>query len=159
MLYALLGITFVVFLVLGLPIAFVLTVSALSACFYLGYPLDIMCQRFFTAIDSFPLMAIPLFMLAGTFMSKGGITEAIISFALSIVGGIRGSLAKIQPNREVAAMMMAMAAVLTAASMHTGRISVLHRRFIPRRHHSGCGYRPWLSYLFLVVYPQAQLSG
>lgn len=95
MLYALLGITFVVFLVLGLPIAFVLTVSALSACFYLGYPLDIMCQRFFTAIDSFPLMAIPLFMLAGTFMSKGGITEAIISFALSIVGGIRGSLAHV----------------------------------------------------------------
>lgn len=63
--------------------------------FYLGYPLDIMCQRFFTAIDSFPLMAIPLFMLAGTFMSKGGITEAIIAFALSIVGGIRGSLAHV----------------------------------------------------------------
>ena len=40
-------------------------------------------------------MAIPLFMLAGTFMSKGGITEAIIGFALSIVGGIRGSLAHV----------------------------------------------------------------
>ncbi len=95
MLYGLLAGTFVLFLVLGLPIAFVLTVSSLSACFYLGYPLDIMCQRFFTAIDSFPLMAIPLFMLAGTFMSKGGITEAIIAFALSIVGGIRGSLAHV----------------------------------------------------------------
>lgn len=95
MLYALLGSTFVLFLVLGLPIAFVLAVSSVSACFYLDYPLDIMCQRFFTAIDSFPLMAIPLFMLAGSFMSKGGITEAIISFALSIVGGIRGSLAHV----------------------------------------------------------------
>lgn len=95
MLSAIIAVTFVLFLVLGLPIAFVLTVSSLGACFYLGYPLDIMCQRFFTAIDSFPLMAIPLFMLAGTFMSKGGITEAIIAFALSIVGGIRGSLAHV----------------------------------------------------------------
>ena len=95
MLSAIIAGTFVLFLVLGLPIAFVLTVSSLGACFYLGYPLDIMCQRFFTAIDSFPLMAIPLFMLAGTFMSKGGITEAIIAFALSIVGGIRGSLAHV----------------------------------------------------------------
>lgn len=95
MLSAIIAATFVLFLVLGLPIAFVLTVSSLGACFYLGYPLDIMCQRFFTAIDSFPLMAIPLFMLAGTFMSKGGITEAIIAFALSIVGGIRGSLAHV----------------------------------------------------------------
>lgn len=95
MLYAIIAITFVLFLVLGLPIAFVLAVSSLGACIYLGYPFDIVCQRFFTAIDSFPLMAIPLFMLAGTFMSRGGITGAIVGFALSIVGGIRGSLAHV----------------------------------------------------------------
>ena len=95
MLTAIILITFVLFLVLGLPIAFVLTISSIAAALYLGYPFDIICQRFFTAIDSFPLMAIPLFMLAGSFMSKGGITEAIIAFALSIVGGIRGSLAHV----------------------------------------------------------------
>lgn len=95
MLYGILAGTFVFFLVLGLPIAFVLAVSSIGAAMYIGYPLDIICQRFFTAIDSFPLMAIPLFMLAGTLMSKGGITEAIIAFALSIVGGIRGSLAHV----------------------------------------------------------------
>lgn len=95
MLTAILIISFVLFLVLGLPIAFVLALSALGAVLYLGYPLDIVCQRFFTAIDSFPLMAIPLFMLAGTFMSRGGITGSIISFALSIVGGLRGSLAHV----------------------------------------------------------------
>lgn len=95
MLTAIIIVTFVLFLVLGLPIAFVLAVSSISAALFLGLPLDIICQRFFTAIDSFPLMAIPLFMLAGTFMSKGGITEAIIGFALSIVGGIRGSLAHV----------------------------------------------------------------
>ena len=95
MLTAIIIVTFVLFLVLGLPIAFVLTISSIAAALYLGYPFDIICQRFFTAIDSFPLMAIPLFMLAGSFMSKGGITEAIIAFALSIVGGIRGSLAHV----------------------------------------------------------------
>lgn len=95
MLSLIIAVTFVLFLVLGLPIAFVLTISSIAAALYLGYPMDIICQRFFTAIDSFPLMAIPLFMLAGSFMSKGGITEAIIAFALSIVGGIRGSLAHV----------------------------------------------------------------
>ena len=95
MLSLILIVSFILFLVLGLPIAFVLAISALMATLYLGYPIDIICQRFFTAIDSFPLMAIPLFMLAGSFMSKGGITSAIINFALSIVGGIRGSLAHV----------------------------------------------------------------
>ena len=95
MLPLILILSFTLLLVLGLPIAFVLAISSIFAALYLGYPLDIVCQRFFTAIDSFPLMAIPLFMLAGSFMSKGGITSAIISFALAIVGGIKGSLAHV----------------------------------------------------------------
>ena len=88
MLTAIIIVTFVLFLVLGLPIAFVLAVSSISAALFLGLPLYIICQRFFTAIDSFPLMAIPLFMLAGTFMSKGGITEAIIGFGIQNVFNI-----------------------------------------------------------------------
>lgn len=83
---------FAVFLVLGLPVGFGLALASLGAITYNNYPIAVFAQRMFTAVDSFPLMAIPLFMLAGSLMSHGGITSRIISFTLAFVGGIRGSL-------------------------------------------------------------------
>ena len=83
---------FFLFLVMGLPVGFGLAVASLAAICFFGYPLTVFTQRMFTAVNSFPLMAIPLFMLAGAFMSHGGITRRIIDFALAFVGGIRGSL-------------------------------------------------------------------
>ncbi|MQL52066.1 TRAP transporter large permease subunit [Desulfofundulus thermobenzoicus] len=85
---------FVVLVLLGLPVAFVLGLASLAAIVSVGnFPLMLVGQRIFTAVDSFPLMAIPLFMLAGALMNYGGITKRIIDFALSLVGNIRGSLA------------------------------------------------------------------
>jgi C4-dicarboxylate transporter DctM subunit len=86
---------FAIFLILGIPVAFVLALASLGALFYADYPLVVMSQRFFTSLDSFPFMAIPLFMLAGSIMGHGGITRRIIDFALSIVGSIRGALAHV----------------------------------------------------------------
>jgi len=86
---------FAVFLILGIPIGFVLALASIGAIFYADYPLVVLGQRFFAATDSFPLMAIPLFMLAGSIMGSGGITRRIIDFALSFVGNIRGSLAHV----------------------------------------------------------------
>lgn len=83
---------FFLFLLIGLPVGFGLALSSLAAVLYSHYPLTVFTQRMFTAVDSFPLMAIPLFMLAGALMSHGGITRRIIDFALSFVGGVRGSL-------------------------------------------------------------------
>lgn len=83
---------FALFLFLGLPVGFGLALASLAAIDYSGYPIAVFGQRLFTAVDSFPLMAIPLFMLAGSLMSHGGITSRIISFALAFVGGLRGSL-------------------------------------------------------------------
>lgn len=83
---------FVILLILGIPIAFVLALSSIGAIFYSHYPIDILTQRFFTGLDSFPLMAIPLFMLAGSVMGYGGITKRLIHFALAFVGNITGSL-------------------------------------------------------------------
>jgi hypothetical protein len=56
-------------------------------------PLLLVAQRMFTGIDSFPLMAIPLFILAGNLMSAGGISHRLVELAKSIVGGIQGGLA------------------------------------------------------------------
>lgn len=83
---------FFLFLFMGLPVGFGLALASLLAVITNDYPVTVFAQRMFTAVDSFPLMAIPLFMLAGALMSHGGITRRIIDFALSFVGGIRGSL-------------------------------------------------------------------
>lgn len=89
-------VTFFVLVLLGVPVAFVLGIASLAAIVFVGdYPLKIVTQRIFAATDSFPLMAIPLFMLAGSLMNHGGITSRIIDFALSLVGNIRGSLAHV----------------------------------------------------------------
>jgi len=84
--------SFAVFLVLGLPVGIGLALASLAGIFYEGYPIPLFGQRLFTAVDSFPLMAIPLFMLAGALMSHGGITRRIINLTLALVGNIRGSL-------------------------------------------------------------------
>lgn len=86
---------FAIFLVLGIPIGFVLALASIGAIFHADYPIIVLAQRFFTALDSFPLMAIPLFMLAGSIMGYGGITRRIVDFALSFVGNVRGSLAHV----------------------------------------------------------------
>jgi C4-dicarboxylate transporter DctM subunit len=92
-------IMFVIFLVLvflGVPISFALGISSIFTLLTIGgYPIDIDAQRMFTAVDSFPLMAIPFFMLAGLLMDRGGITKRIINFSLGIVGHIRGALAHV----------------------------------------------------------------
>ncbi|MDF2522101.1 MAG: siaT 1 [Clostridia bacterium] len=86
---------FAVFLILGIPIGFVMGLASIGAIFHADYPIVLLAQRFFTSLDSFPLMAIPLFMLAGSIMGYGGITRRIVDFALSFVGNIRGSLAHV----------------------------------------------------------------
>lgn len=86
---------FIVLLVLGLPIGFVLILASIIAILLSDYPLVVIAQRLFTGLDSFPFMAIPLFMLAGSIMTKGGVTQKIIDFALSIFGNIRGALSHV----------------------------------------------------------------
>lgn len=86
---------FALFLILGVPVAFGIALASLGAILYQGYPMALFGQRLFTSVDSFPLMAIPLFMLAGSLMGHGGITRRIINLALALVGNIRGSLAHV----------------------------------------------------------------
>lgn len=90
---------FIIFLVLvfiGVPISFALGISSIFTLVAIGgYPIAIVAQRMFAAVDSFPLMAIPFFMLAGLLMDRGGITKRIIDFSLGIVGNIKGALAQV----------------------------------------------------------------
>lgn len=81
---------------IGVPVAFAMVLTALVALVQLGnVPLVVLPQRMFTGADSFPLMAIPLFILAGNLMIAGGVTERLSRFAMIVVGHLRGGLAQV----------------------------------------------------------------
>ena len=89
-----LGISFITFLVLGIPIAFVLGLTSFVALLYSGnIPLLLMPKEMFSGTDSFPLLAVPFFMLAGNLMNVGGITKRLVNFCNILLGYIRGGLA------------------------------------------------------------------
>ena len=81
---------------LGVPIAFGLGLATTFALLYGGsVPLIVVAQRMFTSLDSFPIMAVLLFMLAGSIMDEGGMARRIINFASALLGQFRASLAMI----------------------------------------------------------------
>jgi len=84
--------TFVLLVFLGVPIAFSLGMSALLYLVVMDIPLNVIPQKMYVGIDSFTLLCIPGFVLAGNLMNVGGITNRIIQFANSVIGFIRGGL-------------------------------------------------------------------
>lgn len=89
-------IPFIITMFLGVPIAFSLSTSSLIFLLAWGkMPLSVITQRFFSSIDSFVLLAIPFFILAGELMNRTGITKSLVQFADLIVGRLRGGLAQV----------------------------------------------------------------
>ncbi len=85
---------FAVFAIWGLPIAIVLGMASFIALWFFSLmPITLVPQQMFTAVDSFPLLAIPLFMIAGSLMEFGGISRRLIRLANSMVGHLTGGLA------------------------------------------------------------------
>ncbi|TMU84256.1 TRAP transporter large permease [Bacillus sp. BHET2] len=88
--------TLAVCLLIGVPIAISLGVSALVAIYFGStLPLDIITQKAFTSLDSFPLLAIPFFMLAGILMGKGGVSQRLLNLATAMVGWMVGGLSMV----------------------------------------------------------------
>ncbi|MGX1785756.1 TRAP transporter large permease [Bosea sp. NPDC055332] len=78
---------------LGMPIAFALIVCAVCLMLWLGvYDTQIIAQNMIIGADSFQLLAIPFFLLAGELMNAGGLSKRIVNFALSLVGHLHGGL-------------------------------------------------------------------
>lgn len=84
--------SFLIFIFLGMPIAFSLGVSSIVYLLFNDIPLIIAAQKMYSGIDSFVLICIPGFILAGNLMNSGGITKRIIRFSNGIVGWITGGL-------------------------------------------------------------------
>ena len=88
-------ISFIVFLALGMPVAFAVGISSIFYFMSDGLPLQIVIQRMVSSTQSFSLLAVPFFVLAGNLMNETGITRRLIKFANQITGYMRGGLAQV----------------------------------------------------------------
>jgi C4-dicarboxylate transporter DctM subunit len=83
-----------VLLVLGVPIFLVLLVTCLAVILFVAdVPTETVQTFLFSGLDNFPLLAVPFFVLAGEIMAQGGIARRVVVWVISLVGGVRGSLA------------------------------------------------------------------
>jgi tripartite ATP-independent transporter DctM subunit len=122
---------FVLLLILGVPIAFVLLGTSLAYIETSGN--DVLfasfAQQLFGGIEQYGLMAIPLFMLAGEIMNRGGLTRKLIGLASIFVSGLRGGLAYI----NLLANMM-MASIMGSA---TAQIAIMTQAMVPEMERAG----------------------
>ena len=113
---ALLVITLMVALLLGMPVAFALGISSLIVLLFMGtIPIQIMPQMMANTLDSYGILAIPFFILAAQIMNRGGVTDRMMNFANIIVGPIRGGLAHVNIMTSMLFAGMSGSAVADAA--------------------------------------------
>lgn len=86
---------FIILLILRMPITFSLFASSIVTAIYLHIPLMSIVQRLVSGVNSFSLLAIPFFILAGEMMSRGGISRRLIEFSNALIGQWRGGLAQV----------------------------------------------------------------
>ena len=106
-------------IVIGVPVAIAIGLSALSSLLINGYPIIIIAQKMITGIDSFTFVAIPLFILAGELMNVGKITDRIFNFAKAVVGWIPGGLAHANIMASVIFAGMSGSAIADAGGLGT----------------------------------------
>jgi C4-dicarboxylate transporter DctM subunit len=89
----LIAVLFTALLAIGVPIIFVLGITGLGYVYLAGLPLVLLPQRLFVGLNSFLVLSVPLFILAGNIMNASGITERIVRFSNLLIGRVRGGLA------------------------------------------------------------------
>lgn len=87
--------SFLILLLLRVPVALCLVVSSILTGWYMNIPLEVIGQHMLNSLNSFSLLAIPLFILAGEIMGEGGISRRLIDLSNLIVGRFRGGLAMV----------------------------------------------------------------
>ncbi|PKM55050.1 MAG: C4-dicarboxylate ABC transporter [Firmicutes bacterium HGW-Firmicutes-5] len=90
-----LALSFIILLAIGMPIAFVVGISSLLYFVVENVPLQIVVQRMASSTQSFALLAVPFFVLAGNLMNETGITHRLIKFSTVLTGHMRGGLAQV----------------------------------------------------------------
>ncbi len=107
----------VVMLFIGLPVAFSLCLAGIGILAFQGISLQAFTQNLSLGMNSFPLLAVPFFVLAGQLMNSGGITRRVFNFANYLVGPIRGGLGQVNIIGSLIFAGMSGAAVADAAGL------------------------------------------
>lgn len=117
----------------GFPVAFAMTgASAIYILWQGGIPLVVIAQRVTVGVDSFVLLAIPFFFLAGELMNQGGITKRLVDLAQALVGGIRGGLGHVTVVTNMIMAGMSGSSVADATGTGTVLIPAMERAGYPR---------------------------
>jgi TRAP-type mannitol/chloroaromatic compound transport system permease large subunit len=112
--------SFLVLMLVGAPVAVSLATSSLLYLVLYGVAPDIIAaQRMIAGVDSFPLLAVPFFVLAGNLMNIAGVTGRIYAFALALVGWMKGGLAQVNIIGSVVFSGMSGTALADAAGIGT----------------------------------------
>ena len=122
-------IVFLLFALIGMPLAFTLGFSSFWALFYGDMDLQILPQRMMHAVDNFPLMAIPLFMLAGEIMVESDIIKRLINFSNSLVGRVHGGLAHVTIISGMVLASVTGAAVASASALGSILVPSLNKYY------------------------------
>ncbi|WP_268890749.1 TRAP transporter large permease subunit [Mesorhizobium xinjiangense] len=120
---------FLVLAFLGMPLAFSLGVAALAGLWLADFDLLVLPPRLMNAVNSFPLMSIPLFMIAGELMLKGGIMDRLVDFANAFIGRVRGGLAQVAVVSGAGLASVSGAAVADASALSSTLVPSLKKQY------------------------------
>ena len=118
--------SFLALMILGLPVALAMAVSSLLYILATGVAPDVvLAQRMIAGVESFPLLAVPFFILAGNLMNIAGVTGRIYSFAVALVGWMKGGLGQVNIMGSVIFSGMSGTALADAAGLGTIEIKAM----------------------------------
>ncbi|MFT5663102.1 MAG: tripartite ATP-independent transporter DctM subunit [Gammaproteobacteria bacterium] len=125
-------------IVLGLPVAFALLLSAIGLMLHMDlFSADILAQALVNGVDSFPLLAIPFFIIAGEVMSAGGLSKRIVTLAISLVGHKQGGLGYVVILTSVLLAGLSGSAVADAAALVSILYPMMKKANYPNSHSVG----------------------
>ncbi|SLN61048.1 Sialic acid TRAP transporter permease protein SiaT [Roseivivax jejudonensis] len=126
---------FLVLLIVGLPVFFALLFAPGALLWLNGQERDLalLYRNLYNGMDSFPLMALPFFLLAGEIMNRGGITERLVSFAQAFMGHLRGGLAQVNILSSILFAGLSGSAVADTSALGSTLIPAMEKQGYTRR--------------------------
>jgi tripartite ATP-independent transporter DctM subunit len=129
--FVLLG-SFMLLMLLGMPVAYALGLASLVGALWIDLPLDAVMIQVASGVNKFSLLAIPFFVLAGALMAEGGMSRRLVAFASVLVGFVRGGLSLVNILASTFFGGISGSAVADTASIGSVLIPEMERKGYPR---------------------------
>ena len=124
--------SFVVLILIGMPVAYALGLASLIGALWIDLPLDAVMIQVASGVNKFSLLAIPFFVLAGALMAEGGMSRRLVAFASVLVGFVRGGLSLVNILASTFFGGISGSAVADTASIGSVLIPEMERKGYPR---------------------------